>query len=50
MGDIESDFKEKDFDFFPIAKALIGKSVGDEVDVNTPGGGKSYEIIKVSYN
>ena len=51
VGDIESDFKEKKISISsPIAKALIGKSVGDEVDVNTPGGGKSYEIIKVSYN
>ena len=44
-----SDFKEKKISISsPIAKALIGKSVGDEVEVNTPGGGKSYEIIKVS--
>ena len=51
VGDVESDFKEKKISISsPIAKALIGKSVGDEVDVNTPGGGKSYEIIKVSYN
>ena len=51
VGDIESDFKERKISISsPIAKALIGKSVGDEVDVNTPGGGKSYEIIKVSYN
>ena len=32
-----------------LAKALIGKTIGDEVEVNTPGGGKSYEIIKVLY-
>ena len=51
VGDIESDFKEKKISISsPIAKALIGKSIGDEVDVNTPGGGKSYEIIKVSYS
>ena len=51
VGDIESDFKEKKISISsPIAKALIGKSVGDEVEVNTPGGGKSYEIIKVSYD
>ena len=51
VGDIESDFKEKKISISsPIAKALIGKSVGDEVDVNTPGGGKSYEIIKVLYD
>ena len=51
VGDIESDFKEKKISISsPIAKALIGKSIGDEVDVNTPGGGKSYEILKVSYS
>ena len=51
VGDVESDFKEKKISISsPIAKALIGKSVGDEVEVNTPGGGKSYEIVKVSYN
>lgn len=33
----------------PIARALIGKGVGDSVEVNTPGGGKSYEITAVSY-
>ena len=33
----------------PIARALIGKSEGDIVEVNTPGGGKSYEIVKVEY-
>ena len=51
VGDIESDFKEKKISISsPLAKALIGKTVGDEVEVNTPGGGKSYEIIKVLYN
>jgi len=31
----------------PIAKALIGKTVGDSVEVHTPSGVKSYEIISV---
>lgn len=31
----------------PIAKALIGKRVGDSVEVRTPGGMKSYEIEKI---
>jgi transcription elongation factor GreA len=30
-------------------RALIGKKVGDSVEVNTPGGGRSYEILKVDY-
>lgn len=33
----------------PIAKALIGKSTGDSVEVHTPQGQKSYEILKVIY-
>ncbi len=33
----------------PIARALIGKEEGDSVEVRTPGGEKSYEILSVSY-
>lgn len=33
----------------PLARALIGKSEGDTVEVTAPGGSKSYEIMKVSY-
>jgi transcription elongation factor GreA len=33
----------------PIARALIGKKIGDRVEVNTPGGGKSYEVVKVAF-
>ena len=33
----------------PIARALIGKKVGDTVEVNTPGGGKSYEITAIAF-
>jgi transcription elongation factor GreA len=33
----------------PLARALIGKSVGDSVDVTAPGGMRSYEIVKVKY-
>ncbi len=33
----------------PLARALIGKSVGDSVEVLTPGGAKSYEILKVEF-
>jgi transcription elongation factor GreA len=33
----------------PIARALIGKSEGDVVEVNTPGGAKSFEIVEVKY-
>ena len=33
----------------PIARALMGKTVGDTVDVTTPGGGKSYEVVSVAF-
>lgn len=33
----------------PIARALIGKEEGDSVEVRTPGGEKSYEVLKVEY-
>lgn len=33
----------------PLGKALIGKTIGDVIEVATPGGGKSYEICEVSW-
>ncbi|VBB69640.1 Transcription elongation factor GreA [invertebrate metagenome] len=33
----------------PLGKALIGKYLGDTVEVTTPRGGKAYEIIYVKY-
>lgn len=33
----------------PIARALIGKDEGDSVEVRTPGGEKSYEILEINY-
>ena len=33
----------------PIARALIGKDEGDSVSVRTPGGEKSYEVLKVVF-
>jgi len=33
----------------PLARALIGKQTGDTVEVSTPRGSKSYEIVKVRY-
>jgi transcription elongation factor GreA len=33
----------------PIARALIGKSEGDQITVNAPGGAREYEIISVTY-
>ncbi len=33
----------------PIARALIGKDEGDSVTVRTPGGERSYEVLKIIY-
>jgi transcription elongation factor GreA len=33
----------------PLARALIGKDEGDSVEVKTPGGQRSYEIISIRY-
>jgi transcription elongation factor GreA len=33
----------------PIARALMGKTIGDTVEVVTPGGGKSYEVVGVQF-
>ena len=50
VGDAEADVKSGRVSISsPTARALIGKKVGDTVEVNTPGGGKSYEIVKVDY-
>ena len=50
VGEDEADIKQQRISAgSPIAKALIGKEEGDEVDVETPGGTKSYEILEVLY-
>ncbi len=33
----------------PLARALIGKQVGDNIEVTTPGGSKAYEILKIEF-
>ena len=33
----------------PLARALIGKSSGDAIEINTPGGARNYEILAVEY-
>ncbi len=50
VGENEADVKSGRVSITsPTARALIGKKVGDSVEVNTPGGGKSYEILKVAF-
>jgi transcription elongation factor GreA len=50
VGEAESDVKAGRLAInSPLARALIGKSVGDSVDVMTPNGDKMYEILKVKF-
>jgi transcription elongation factor GreA len=50
VGQDESDIKTKRLSITsPLARALIGKQVGETVEVSTPGGSKSYEIVKVQF-
>ncbi|MBI2718919.1 MAG: transcription elongation factor GreA [Rhizobiales bacterium] len=50
VGEFEADVKKGKISISsPIARAIIGKRKGDSVEVATPGGGKSYEIVKVQW-
>lgn len=50
VGEMEADVKEGRLSISaPLARALIGKEVGDSVEVMTPAGSKAYEILKVQY-
>jgi transcription elongation factor GreA len=50
VGDLEADFAKGRISLSsPLARALIGKTNGDTVEVNTPSGGRSYEITKVEF-
>ncbi|MBR0559091.1 transcription elongation factor GreA [Neokomagataea anthophila] len=50
VGLHEADIKQRLISISsPLAKALIGKDVGDTVSVPAPGGDRTYEILKVTY-
>jgi len=50
VGDHEADVKDGRISLSsPLSRAMIGKEVGDVVEVNTPGGVKAYEILKVEW-
>ncbi len=50
VGEDEADIKTGLISFTsPIARALIGRSEGDEVTFSAPGGEKHYEVIEVRY-
>ena len=51
VGEDEADIGSGMLSFSsPIARALIGREEGDVVEVKTPGGDRSYEIVEVRYS
>ena len=50
VGEYEADITKRRISTkSPLAKALIGKAVGDIVEVTTPKGGKAFEIVEISF-
>ncbi|MGB0661953.1 MAG: transcription elongation factor GreA [Mangrovicoccus sp.] len=50
VGEAEADIEKGRLNIkSPLARALIGKDEGDSVEVKTPGGAKSYEILSIKY-
>lgn len=50
VGNLESDIEQMKISVSsPIARALIGKEEGDDVEVKTPGGVATYEILSVKF-
>jgi len=51
VGADEADVKEGKISITsPLSRGLIGKTTGDSIEVVTPGGGKSYEILSVTFS
>ncbi len=50
VGEQEADIEKNKLNVkSPLARALIGKDIGDSIEVKSPGGIKNYEIVSVSY-
>jgi transcription elongation factor GreA len=50
VGEYEADIESGKLNMkAPLARALIGKDEGDSIEVSTPGGVRSYEILKITY-
>lgn len=50
VGEFESDLSNGRISHTcPIGKALLGKEIGDSVEIFTPGGTKYYEILNITY-
>jgi transcription elongation factor GreA len=51
VGDTEANLRDRKISISsPIGRALIGKSKGESVDVMTPKGTRTFEVLKVSWN
>lgn len=50
VGEAEADLEKGKLNIkSPLARAIIGKDEGDSVEVKTPGGEKSYEILRIEF-
>jgi transcription elongation factor GreA len=50
VGEVEADIERGLLNIrSPLARALIGKDEGDNVEVRTPGGQRSYEVLSIRY-
>lgn len=51
VGEVEADIENGLLNMrSPLARALIGKEEGDSVEVKTPGGTRSYEVLKIRFS
>ncbi len=51
VGEPEADLEQGKLNIkSPLARALIGKDEGDSVEVRTPGGERSYEVLTITYS
>ncbi len=50
VGEYEADIEKGRLNMkSPLARALIGKTVGDSIEVRTPGGDRAYAVLSVSF-
>lgn len=50
VGEVEANIEAGKLNInSPLARALIGKEVGDSVEVSTPSGGRCYEVLEVQF-
>jgi len=50
VGEDEADISQRRLSVTsPLARALIGKNIGDSVEVSTPRGARSFEVVKVAF-